>query len=140
MRPMSHTIPFRLIYKGLPHTANQQLEIGLQTKKGEIIAGEATGTDDYVFSGELKFQLKSNQLPDFSGPLVQGTAGARFLYLSWKYRNPETDSAYFWRVKIPLAGIEAALSQAPAGTVLEADISGRQPHDTKHQVIWNRKK
>lgn len=138
MSPTSNAIPFRLIYKSLPHTENQQLEIGLQTKKGEIVAGEATGTNDYLFSGELKFQLKPNQAPDFSGPMVQGSAGARFLYLSWKYRNPETQSAYFWRVKIPLAGIDAAMLQSPEGAGLEADISGRQAHDTKHQVVWKR--
>lgn len=128
----TQTLNFRLIYKDLPQ-ADSALLVGLQTKKGEILATAEPQATEAVFAGRL--QVKADPT-DFSGPLVQGGAGGRFVYLSWKRREPDAAAPYLQRIKIPLDGIPAAiLAEALAGGGLEADISGRKPHDTR-PISW----
>ncbi|MGV3523256.1 MAG: DUF5990 family protein [Candidatus Sericytochromatia bacterium] len=137
-------IQISLLYQQLPHRDDPNLEIGLQSKKGDILAGEAlreasSAEADLLFSCSLKASLKQDQSLDFSGPFVQGTAGARFLYLSWKRRDPGSEGPYFWRVKIPLVGIqrEWLAAEGADGIQLRADISGRKPHEN-HPIDWRR--
>lgn len=64
---------------------------------------------------------------DFSGPLVQGPRGGRFLYLDIGTVAGQVDSCWSRRLKIPLTGItQVALDRLAAqpDTVLETRIAG----------------
>ncbi|WP_321477251.1 DUF5990 family protein [uncultured Paludibaculum sp.] len=64
---------------------------------------------------------------DFSGPLVQGPPGGRFLYLDIGTYAGQPESCWSRRLKIPLTGItQVALERLAANpeTVLETRIAG----------------
>ncbi|HUD99882.1 MAG TPA: DUF5990 family protein, partial [Bryobacteraceae bacterium] len=60
--------------------------------------------------------------PVFTGPLVQGPPGQRFVYVDIGTYAGQADSCWSRRLKVPLSGISAATIDAPG--VLEARIPG----------------
>lgn len=69
--------------------------------------------------GDVTFDFVLPLKADFSGPLVQGPKGARFVYIDIGTAAGQFDSCWTRRLKIPLAGIDRA-----AKGVQEARISG----------------
>ena len=112
------------------------LDIGIQDKAQAVHSGRTAKDGAVYFECAVEARLDTSGL-DFRGPFVHGTPQGRFLYLSWK-RRVASAAPWYWRVKIPLAGIsEKAVSSLKSSEALLADITGRRPHATD-PIIWKR--
>ena len=114
------------------------LDIGIQDKAQAVYAGRTAKDGGIYFECAIEARMDSQTKEiDFRGPFVHGTPQRRFLYLSWK-RRTATAALWYWRVKIPLAGItEKDISSLKSGETLQADITGRRPH-ASDPIIWKR--
>ena len=88
---------------------------GLQDKKGALDLGTTQADGSRLFACSVEAKL-SEDIPDFSGPVVQGTKGSRFLYLSWAYDT----GGWVKRIKIPLSTITP--KQIRSGSELQAVV------------------
>ena len=76
---------------------------GVQKGRGhgyETILKQRSDGGDVIF--EFVLPLKT----DFSGPLVQGPPGARFVYIDIGTAAGQLDSCWTRRLKVPLAGAD----------------------------------
>jgi hypothetical protein len=99
-------------------------EFGLQDNTQALQPGVARADASLCFSCEAIVKLhRQTGAPDFGGAFIQGPAGGRFLYLSWRAPG----GAWIRRLKIPLAGVTweqvAQAARSPAGVLL-ARVSG----------------
>ena len=133
--PNLNALTFRLLSRSFPllHDEAGTVEVGLQDKDQQVHAGvlQADGLWRYEGTVTVKTDPTTGE-PDFSGPLVHGARGSRFIYISWK-RMPALPTPWVQRVKIPLLGLTWALL-TDKGTV-QADISGRKPHASE-AIAW----
>ena len=118
MPETKHTLQLHLICYNLPPTTFNGIaasQFGLQNKKGvlDLGASQADGSRLFTCSVEAKW---SDDTLDFSGTVVQGNKGSRFLYLSWAYDT----GGWVQRIKVLLAGI--TLEHIRSGNLLEAVI------------------
>ena len=90
-------------------------QFGLQDKKGALDLGTTQSDGSRLFTCSVEAKLSEDML-DFSGAVVQGTKGGRFLYLSWAYDV----GSWVRRIKIPLSTITP--EQIRNGSVLQAVI------------------
>ncbi|SHF86358.1 DUF5990 family protein [Streptoalloteichus hindustanus] len=95
-------------------------EVGLQDKSGELVAGtpQSDGSVRYEVDVPVRPRRGGGGL-DFAGPHVHGSAGERFLYLS--FRRPG-EAAWFRRSKILLP--ESAPESAATLRATVVDVSG----------------
>jgi hypothetical protein len=107
------------------------VDIGLQKGKGnayETIYKQRAGSDNMLFEFSVSFKEKEGHSIDFSGPLVHGNFGERFLYLDIGTYAGQSDSEWSRRLKIPLTGIaagEVEQAKKKPHTVFEVRIEGR---------------
>lgn len=118
-------ISFRLICINPPPDTGA-IRFGLQDKKGVLQAGTPQADGSLLYEFELTAKPGKHNSADFSGPFVQGTAGARFLYLSLGDASSPTPN-WIKRVKVPLSGISWQQVEAAhrAGAALESAVDGR---------------
>jgi hypothetical protein len=114
------------IHPPLGERDGQQTVFGLQDKKGGLEMGSRQDDDSLVYTADLIAKPGADGGVDFSGAVVQGTPGGRFLYLSLGYAGTLTPE-WIKRIKVPLMGIrweqvEAAHAQ---GKALETTVDGR---------------
>jgi hypothetical protein len=86
----------------------------------------STGADlTFEFSVRAKSSASGDR-PNLTGPVVQGTPDARFVYVMIGTLADQPDSCWTRAAKIPLAGITWELIEASAkrGTPLEAAYQG----------------
>lgn len=103
---------------------------GLQDKKGVVDSGQPQPDSSRMFFCTVEANLTENHL-DFSGAYVQGTKGARFLYLSWAYDG----GGWVQRIKIPLSAITN--DQVASGKSLQVIIeNGRASGTVKLNEGW----
>ena len=105
-------------------------QFGLQDKKDSLDLGQSQADGSRFFTCSVEAKLSEDTL-DFSGAVVQGTKGSRFLYLSWAY------DAGSWarRIKVPLVGI--TLEQIRTDRVLQAVIEdGHTSGTIKPKYGW----
>jgi Family of unknown function (DUF5990) len=130
-------IIIRLVCKSMPTipTTEGELEVGIQDKAQNIHLGRVAKDGSIYF--ECSIDVRTDTTPlDFRGPFVHGTPQSRFVYLSWK-RAIGGAAPWYWRVKIPLAGIsQKAVASLKATEVLVADITGRRPRASE-PIVWN---
>ena len=130
----------RLVCTSMPETpaVEGQLDVGIQDKAQVVHTGRMRKDGTMVFECTVEARLDSStEEPSYRGPFVQGTPEARFLYLSWK-RKTQSASPWYWRVKVPLAGITwKQVSSLKSTEVMEANITGRRPHATE-PIVWKR--
>lgn len=135
MRP--GTVRLRLLHDNDPpaHDTGEPYVFGLQTTKQEILPGRTLPGGGLVFDFELKVKPGTDaEHPVFGGPLACGPVDDRFVYLSWK---AVLRGGYINRIKARLSSItwdQVRQAQKP-GRVLEADMKGRTPHDTR-SLVW----
>ena len=132
------SITIRLACKTMPETPASEgvLDIGIQDKAQTVHAGRMTKAGATYFECAVEARIDEGGL-DFRGPFVHGTPQSRFLYLSWK-RRTVSEAPWYWRVKIPLAGItEKNVSSLKSSDTLLADVTGRRPHATD-PITWTR--
>jgi hypothetical protein len=98
----------------------QPTEFGVQDKQQALRSGIVQPDGALVFSCEVNVKPRAGSgAPDYSGPLVHGPAGARFLYLGWR----PIGGAWIKRFKIPLAPISWEQLAAARAGVLIAQVS-----------------
>jgi hypothetical protein len=132
------SITLRLVCKSMPETPTTEgeLDIGIQDKAQTVHTGQKAKDGSVYFECAVEAKMDNTGL-DFRGPFVHGTPQSRFLYLSWK-RRAGSPAPWYWRVKIPLAGItQNAVSSLKSSETLLADITGRRPHATD-PITWSR--
>ena len=105
-------------------------QFGLQDKKGSLDLGTRQADDTRMFTCSIEAKVSENEV-DFSGTVVQGLKGSRFLYLSWAYNT----GGWIKRIKVPLSGI--TLQQIRSGHILQAVIeTGRTSGTIKTGNGW----
>ena len=103
---------------------------GLQDKKGALDLGTTQADGSRLFTCSVEAKLSEDML-DFSGAVVQGTKGSRFLYLSWAYDT----GGWAQRIKIPVSTLTP--KQIRSGSVLQAVIEdGRTSGTVKTKDGW----
>jgi len=106
------------------------VEFGLQKGRGsnyETILKQRSTAKDLLF--EFTVGLKTStehQMPDFSGPLVQGPPKQRFVYVDIGTYAGQQDTSWSRRLKIPLRGISWDMIRRSDGPrpILEARVPG----------------
>ena len=120
-------ITLRIICIDPPATQNDaRLVFGLQDKDQHLIAGQTQLDGSLAFTASIHVKgTLEVQSPDFAGPLVQGKASQRFLYLSL---GTQLADGWRWvrRIKVPLSGITWALIEEALKTsgVIEGTVDG----------------
>jgi len=124
---MATEVPIRIVLVAPP----VDVDFGIQHGKGSdyttILTQRSKGTDL-----ELEFDLAvkdsaGDELPNFLGPLSQGPAASRFIYIDIGKSAGQTDSCWQRRIKVPLGGITWDLIQkaiANPKLMLEARLPG----------------
>jgi hypothetical protein len=85
---------------------------GLQKGKGttyETLQKQTAGSTDLIFQFSVEAKPGENGQLILLGPFTQGTPQDRFVYLDIGTCAGQKDSPWTRRLKIPLAGIDAAL-------------------------------
>jgi hypothetical protein len=106
------------------------VDFGLQEGHGSVYAVVAkqrsTGGDlEFEFTARYLSKGKTGRnddLPNFTGPFVQGPAGERFVYINIGTNAGQTNTPWSRRLKIPLSGITWDMLRA--GKVLVARVPG----------------
>ena len=105
------------------------VDFGVQKGRGslfETIEKQRSKGGDLVF--EFSVQVKDAGAAgsaDFSGPIVQGPRGGRFVYIDIGTYAGQSGTPWSRRLKIPLSGISASLiRKAAASGVLETHVPG----------------
>lgn len=105
------------------------VDYGLQKGKGSAFETVQTQRSDgrdlqFEFSADLR---GTETAADFGGPFVQGSRGARFVYIDIGTFAGQVGSCWSRRLKVPLTGITPQMIRRVAGApgaVLEARVAG----------------
>lgn len=84
------------------------IDFGLQKGKGstyETIQKQHSGSEDLNFEFEVGIKRGKDTLFDFSGPIVQGPAGNRFVYIDIGTYAGQKNTVWSRRLKVPLQGM-----------------------------------
>jgi hypothetical protein len=106
------------------------VDFGLQKGKGsnyETIQKQRSSSSDMQFEFQALAGTNKKGILDFSGPCVQGVAGARFVYVDIGACAGQTNSEWSRRLKIPLIGITSETIKKlmnDTQLVLEASVPG----------------
>lgn len=124
---MDQTLNLRIVLLNPP----AGVDYGVQKGRGgayETISKQRSIGGDLIFDFTVGLKPGSaSGEPDFTGPIVQGPPGARFLYLDIGTYAGQLDSIWSRRLKVPLRGFtKVALDRCAANpaTVLETRIPG----------------
>ena len=124
---MDREVAFRIILESPP----SGVDFGLQKGRGaiyETIQKQRSNGKDLHF--EFSAGVRSTQktpAPDFRGPVVQGPANQRFVYIDIGTYAGQQNTPWSRRLKIPLTGITWQMIDrmlAGPGSVLEARVPG----------------
>jgi hypothetical protein len=107
------------------------VDFGIQKGRGSLFEviqkHRSNGTDlSFEFSVGVR-NADGSDTPDFSGPIVQGPRGGRFVYVDIGKVAGQLDTPWSRRLKVPLTGITAAqVRRTTSGTggVLETRVPG----------------
>jgi uncharacterized protein DUF5990 len=107
------------------------IDYGLQSGRGsgyETVQTQRSAGKDLRFEFSIEVNAAAKQgPPDFRGPVVQGPAGGRFVYIDIGTYAGQTNTPWSRRLKVPLTGITwAQVERASRGarTLLEARVPG----------------
>jgi Family of unknown function (DUF5990) len=81
----------------------------------------------FIVPVKIKGEKGKDVFPKFSGPFVQGPAGAKFIYIDIGTCAGQTDTIWTRRLKVPLTGITWELIDqlmANPSLVLETKVPG----------------
>jgi hypothetical protein len=123
---MNQEYTFKIILQKPP--AN--VDYGLQKGRGnnyEIIQKQRSSDIDLIFGFKAIVRNGKDSLPDFYGPMVQGPAGERFVYIGIGTYAGDPDSTWSRRLKIPLRDISQEMISkliADPSMILETKVPG----------------
>jgi len=101
--------------------------LAVQKGRDELILPVRADADAVTFEVPATLRLRPDGTQALAGPIVQGPAGAKFLYVTVGKRAGQPFSPWDRRVKVPLSGITPELlseAAASSGMVLAARIHG----------------
>ncbi|AJE23472.1 DUF5990 family protein [Azotobacter chroococcum] len=130
MSDLPNKLQVTLICKALP-VLEESAVFGLQDKSQVVHEGSRKRDGSHEFAGVIEVRDKGAGVVDFAGPLVHGTPGARFLYLSWK-RTVDAAAPWVQRIKVPL---QFTVSDLVKAIEIRADVTERRPH-AREPVKW----
>lgn len=123
---MNQEFTFKIILQKPPADVDYGLQKGSGNNYG-IIQKQRSTDIDLIFSFKVIIKNGKNSLPDFYGPMVQGPAGERFVYIGIGTYAGEPDSPWSRRLKIPLRDISSEMIHkllADPSMILETKVSG----------------
>jgi hypothetical protein len=102
------------------------VDFGLQEGHGsdyQIVGKQRSKGSDLEFEFTVTAKTgRDNNLPNFTGPFVQGPADERFVYINIGTYAGQTNTTWSRRLKVPLSGITWDMLRS--GKVLVAHIPG----------------
>ena len=124
MKPAPKTVNLRIILE----RPTAGVDFGLQEGHGNsyTIAQKQRST-----GGDLEFEFTVNvkpgkdQLPNFTGPFVQGPTGEKFVYINIGTCAGQTETCWSRRLKIPLNGTDALATANAVGITWDMLNSGK---------------
>ena len=131
-------VQLRLIHDNAPpiHDTGEPYLFGLQTTKQDILPGQPMSDGRVAFEFELTVKsVPKSDRPAFGGRCASGSVDDRFVYLSWKAIGRD---GFINRIKARLGSItwDQIREAQRAGRPLQADLSGRKPHDAS-ALVWS---
>lgn len=123
---MERELTIRIVLENPPAGVDFGLQKGRGSHYETLQTQRSTTTDLYFeFTVPLKASRKDGA-PDFSGSFVQGTQGARFVYLDIGTYAGQKETCWSRRLKVPLSGITWELIDQvdKSRAVLETRIPG----------------
>ena len=123
---MERELTFRIVLESPP----AGVDFGLQKGRGsdyETIQKQRSKADALYFEFTVGLRAsRKDAVPDFSGSLVQGPPGGRFVYLDIGTYAGQKDTCWSRRLKVPLSGITWDMldRMASSRSILEARIPG----------------
>lgn len=124
---MATEVPLRIVLVAPPAGVDFGIQHGKGNDYSTILTQRSKGTD-------LKFEFtvtvidaSGDDLPNFLGPLSQGPAAGRFVYIDIGKSAGQIDSCWQRRIKVPLSGISWELIRkvtANPKLILEARLPG----------------
>ena len=107
------------------------VDFGIQKGRGslfEVIQKQRSKGADLSFEFSVGVRnADGSGTPDFSGPIVQGPRGGRFVYVDIGTIAGQLDTPWSRRLKVPLTGITAdqiRRASSGSGGVLETRVPG----------------
>jgi hypothetical protein len=106
------------------------VDFGIQKGRGslfEVIQKQRSKGPDLSFEFSVGVRnADGSGTPDFSGPIVQGPRGGRFVYVDIGTIAGQLDTPWSRRLKVPLTGITADQIRraSSGGSALEARVPG----------------
>ena len=107
------------------------VDFGIQKGRGslfEVIQKQRSKGPDLSFEFSVGVRnADGSGTPDFSGPIVQGPRGGRFVYVDIGTLAGQLDTPWSRRLKVPLTGITAdqiRRASSASGGVLETRVPG----------------
>jgi uncharacterized protein DUF5990 len=123
---MERELTLRIVLENPP----TGVDFGLQKGRGtdyETIQKQRSKTNDLCFEFIVGLRTsRKDAVPDFSGSLVQGPPGGRFVYLDIGTYAGQKDTCWSRRLKVPLSGITWDMldRMASSRSILEARVPG----------------
>jgi len=106
------------------------VDFGIQKGSGskyETIQKQRSGQQDLNFVFTINTKVTDDSVPDFSGPVVQGSKNDRFIYIDIGTYAGQSDSVWGRRLKIPLKGITTEMINrllTDSSLLLETKVPG----------------
>jgi hypothetical protein len=120
-------LTFRVVLQEPPSGVDFGLQIGRGADYKTVQKQRSCGQDLHFEFSVTVMAANNKAAPDFRGPVVQGPAGQRFVYIDIGTYAGQIDTPWSRRLKIPLIGITPEIieqARVDAPTVLEARVPG----------------
>jgi Family of unknown function (DUF5990) len=122
---MRNDLTFRVVLETPPAGVDYGLQMG-RGPEYEAVQKQRSKGKDLCFEFTVGIRAGKPAAPDFSGPVVQGPPGQRFVYIDIGTYAGQTGTPWSRRLKIPLIGITWDVIDRTSGgqIVLEVRVPG----------------
>jgi len=120
-------LTFRVVLQEPPSGVDFGLQIGRGAGYKTVQKQRSRGQDLHFEFSVTVMAANNKAAPDFRGPVVQGPAGQRFVYIDIGTCAGQIDTPWSRRLKIPLIGITPVMidrASVDGRTVLETRVPG----------------
>ena len=124
---MERELTFRVVLQEPPSGVDFGLQLGRGADYKTVQKQRSRGQDLHFEFSITVISANNKAAPDFRGPVVQGPAGRRFVYIDIGTYAGQIDTLWSRRLKIPLIGVTAEMvDRVPVDgrTVLETRVPG----------------
>src|SRR5213596_1314214 len=124
---MERELTFRVVLQEPPSGVDFGLQIGRGAGYKTVQKQRSRGQDLHFEFSVTVMAANNKAAPDFRGPVVQGPAGQRFVYIDIGTCAGQIDTPWSRRLKIPLIGITPEIierASVDGRTVLETRVPG----------------